>query len=376
LIPKSPAPIPNPARSIATSIAAAIILCACSSARPYRVALDEVPDSGAPPVSACRACEQTSCPSLLAACEEAEGNAAAGPAAGQPRRELCGAVIGCVRASGCAASAVEDCYCGPGVDPLACLTGGAAGACKGAFEAAAESSDGFIVAERFFDPQFAVGNAVALLGCDRDLCSAACGPEAPPADASPAMEDASPPPPEDAATPSADAGAPDAATPMPGCGVPDAAPAEDAAPADAAENATPDAAEDATPDGPTLTCRTCQQASCPALLAACEEAEGTAVEGPAAGQPKRELCASVIECTRTTGCAASAVEECYCGAGVDPLVCLTGGASGVCKAAFEAAAESSDGFVVAERFVDPQFAVGNAVQLLGCGRDLCQAACF
>ena len=34
--------------------------------------------------------------------------------------------------------------------------------------------------------------------------------------------------------------------------------------------------------------------------------------------------------------AAPAGEDCYCGAGVDPIVCNTGMANGVCKARFEA----------------------------------------
>lgn len=273
-------------------------------------------DAPAPAVGACRTCEQTSCAVPLAACEAAEGVAASGPAAGQPRRALCTALVDCARASGCAETTVEDCYCGPAVDPLTCLSGGATGVCKAAFEAAAESTDGIQVAERFNDPMFASGNAVELVRCSRDSCAAACAP---------------PPPP-----PPADAGAPDAEL----------------------VNA----------------CRACEQMSCPAVLAACE-ADGLAAEGPAAGQPRRALCTALVDCARATGCAAAAIEDCYCGVGVDPLLCLSGGATGACKAAFEAAAESTDGILVAERFSDPTFASGNAVELLRCDQDLCAAAC-
>jgi hypothetical protein len=343
LIPKSPPRSPHLKPGLlGILISCSTLIVACSSERSLRVALSEA-DAGTAPAS-CRECEQASCPTLLTACEDAEGEAAAGPAAGQPKRDLCAAVIACVRVSGCASSAVEDCYCGPGVDPLACLTGGAAGVCKGAFEAAAESTDGFEVAERFVDPQFAVGSAVTLLGCDRDLCSSACSASEVPA------PDAGPPGPECGTT--ADAGAP----------VEDAAPAMDSeGPADAS---------------PPPSCRDCEQASCPATLTACDEAAGVAEAGPAAGQPRNVLCVSAAECARTTRCAVSAVEDCFCGAGVDPLACLTGGASGPCRAEFEAAAESTDAFVVAERFVDPQFALGNAVSLSTCDRDSCQAVCF
>jgi cysteine-rich repeat protein len=125
-------------------------------------------------VNACKTCEQAQCPALVTQCENATGNAAAGPATGTPRKQLCLELLDCVRTSKCAAGQVEDCFCGPGVDPIACITGGATGVCKAKFEAAAETTNGVTVSERFADPNFAVGNAVRLLQCDKEFCSATC----------------------------------------------------------------------------------------------------------------------------------------------------------------------------------------------------------
>jgi hypothetical protein len=79
----------------------------------------------------------------------------------------------------------------------------------------------------------------------------------------------------------------------------------------------------------------------------------------------------VLDCVKSSGCAATTIEECYCGAGVDPIACLTGGARGACKAQIEAAAEETDPVKISERFVDPGFALGNANRLLQCDKEFC-----
>ena len=132
--------------------------------------------AGGAPANACRTCETMQCPALVGECENAVGNAAAGPAAGTAKRQLCLDVLSCIRTSNCASGQIEDCYCGPGVDPIGCITGMANGVCKARFEAAAESTSGITVSERFADPNFAVGNAVRLLQCDKEFCTAACFP--------------------------------------------------------------------------------------------------------------------------------------------------------------------------------------------------------
>ena len=101
-----------------------------------------------------------------------------------------------------------------------------------------------------------------------------------------------------------------------------------------------------------------------------------ATAGPAAGSLKSDLCLAYVTCARTTGCGAGPEEECYCGAGVPINTCLINGGAGVCRAEAEAAGESTDAISVAERFVDPAFALGNASRLLRCDRQFCATECL
>ena len=104
-----------------------------------------------------RDCELSHCPEYLTGCEQATGNATAGPGAGKPRKDLCLAALACMRGNSCSATQAEPCYCGAGVDDVACLTGAANGPCKAEIEAAAESADAIDVAYRFVDPSFPLG---------------------------------------------------------------------------------------------------------------------------------------------------------------------------------------------------------------------------
>ena len=145
------------------------------------------PDSGpvAPPLlstgggSACDTCERNKCGSgnnnLAARCLLDPGKAVAGPRKDAPKSELCAAVLACIRSSGCAATSVEECYCGPGISPESCSGGGAKGPCKAVLEGAAESADAKVVLARMFDPNFATGNASTLIEqCDREQCAGIC----------------------------------------------------------------------------------------------------------------------------------------------------------------------------------------------------------
>jgi len=131
-------------------------------------------------------------------------------------------------------------------------------------------------------------------------------------------------------------------------------------------------------------CFECQRHNCRDFLgfdwvAGCYEDTEIASEGPAAGTPKNELCVNYLECAAGRpaevggpSCGAEIESDstlCYCGPGFseDPASCLLpGAAAGPCMADAAAAAESTDAPTVAERWVNPAYAIGNANNLLRC----------
>lgn len=120
----------------------------------------------------CLACEKDACPDRVAECYDQEGTATSGRA----KAEVCADILQCVRDSGCAANAAEDCYCG-GLDvgtcaatPLASVTG----ACKDLIAEGADSDVSLTIASRFVNPAYATGTAFRLLRCDDQSCSGVC----------------------------------------------------------------------------------------------------------------------------------------------------------------------------------------------------------
>jgi|GEM_PF-1839909 len=121
----------------------------------------------------CRACESTACPFDLSACEQATGNATAGPKAGTPKKDLCTALVACMRRSQCVKPEDGDqasCYCGA-TDETTCITAGGTGPCKAEWEAAAESTSAAVITgEHYTDTMWASGLAFNLVGCDSFNC--------------------------------------------------------------------------------------------------------------------------------------------------------------------------------------------------------------
>jgi hypothetical protein len=122
-------------------------------------------------------------------------------------------------------------------------------------------------------------------------------------------------------------------------------------------------------------CRECEQRSCRDykhahvdLVAGCfEDADGAKVKS----------CTQAVECGHRTGCAYGkrGPEQCYCGA-AEAEDCAKGvGVNGPCKAELEAAATKNDVEWVTTHFGDRSLALGNAVLLLKCERDLCKQEC-
>jgi cysteine-rich repeat protein len=142
--------------------------------------------------SKCELCEDTAtwgagklCSDLEKGCYELAGTAAAGPALGLNKSDLCADVIACVRRTGCATVAyagsggIESCYCGAGVDISVCLSGTPAGPCKDDIEAGAESATPVDVGARFLDVSYATGAALKLVArCDQKACQPQCDPSA------------------------------------------------------------------------------------------------------------------------------------------------------------------------------------------------------
>lgn len=138
----------------------------------------------------CVSCEQQStiCQPRRMTCETLEGEALAGPGAGELKRDLCIKVLNCVRESKCVQKVrVNDmdsylevaCLCGDVSTPDkvdACLASTAPqGVCKDVIAAGAETTMTVDVAARFTDPTYATGAAFSLVQCDKRVCAKSCG---------------------------------------------------------------------------------------------------------------------------------------------------------------------------------------------------------
>jgi hypothetical protein len=180
------------AADVATSLSPAGADAAAKDVEPYLAPAPEAgtrdlaapPDARAPAEAGtvtdrCLLCEATNqhpdCAPRYGACVGLAGTAAAGPAAGQRRSTLCLDVLTCVHATRCdAGGALAACLCGPGVDRTACQAS-AAGLCRSAFHAAAESTDSAVVLARLADPAFAAGTAGLLVTRCEEQPAPGCG---------------------------------------------------------------------------------------------------------------------------------------------------------------------------------------------------------
>ncbi len=134
--------------------------------------------AGASP--ACTAIESAACGACVDTaglgafdCATLTGNAAAGPAAGQPLKNLCYKLLDCMYDTKCAAADPVDCYCG--TSGTACQTGGGNGKCKAEIEASLETTLFGDIGARIGDPSTAGGTAVVRLDGARSACGATCG---------------------------------------------------------------------------------------------------------------------------------------------------------------------------------------------------------
>jgi cysteine-rich repeat protein len=131
---------------------------------------DEANDSelcGADPGGALENCTCERCTQFVFAAENAEGVAAAGPAAGRPKSELAIELLECMRDTGCEGFT---CLCGT-VPPMMCRENVASnGPCKTQFLAAAETTMEGEAEDRMNDTDFAIGLAFAVEDCAAKEC--------------------------------------------------------------------------------------------------------------------------------------------------------------------------------------------------------------
>jgi hypothetical protein len=145
--------------------------------------------SGSGSTGACSACEgathddNTSCPDSRATGLALAGNtpvlSGIAESTGQAKSLVFQQILDCFHSNHCATTADTDCFCGAGVDPNNCFSTGtfdsATGPCKNLVAIGAESTAIGDINNRFFDPQFAIGAATAVIEtCDQFSCVTEC----------------------------------------------------------------------------------------------------------------------------------------------------------------------------------------------------------
>lgn len=97
---------------------------------------------------------------------------------------------------------------------------------------------------------------------------------------------------------------------------------------------------------------------------------------------RRQKCLKLYCCIYANGCSKQGDSlGCWCGsshldaAGQGVCITMAGAADGPCKSEVEDAAETTDPQTIKQRFVDPAFPVGGAVNLASCQGSFCAAEC-
>lgn len=97
-------------------------------------------------------------------------------------------------------------------------------------------------------------------------------------------------------------------------------------------------------------------------------------------------CVALVQCAHSTGCVLEDPDgnlwtdphprKCFCGTATQSQCMLPGAANGECKAEAEVAAETTDPMVLGERFLNTNYALGDASTLLLCERNFCADICL
>jgi len=141
-------------------------------------------------------------------------------------------------------------------------------------------------------------------------------------------------------------------------------------------------------------CLECAQANCEIYVAGCALIAGDAIEGPAKGTPKAELCVETLACVLSTGCASCATPNdgcapltkygnCYCLEDAPsvkdiPTLCNspTPDIEGPCKSTLERSLETTRTSTVLASFGDPSKGGSWAMMLMQCLVDNRCQSCF
>lgn len=124
--------------------------------------------------------------------------------------------------------------------------------------------------------------------------------------------------------------------------------------------------------GNNTACASCTAANCPAQISACQN------------DPTSSACQEIRVCANVgapESCASNSSLDCYCGTR-SVSTCLTFGGNGECTDAITRASGCNDGRApeniptcVSERFLDVNFGLGDAFQLVACQRRNCSTQC-
>ena len=125
--------------------------------------------------STCLACESAAgaCDPAVLTCDNATGNASAGPASGVAKSALCNETLDCVRDSGCAADGqvlLKSCYCGT-ASVSNCTAGQGNGPCKAVLDRSLETTSFTEISNRIGNAAYGGGLAMKRVDCDQGFCS-------------------------------------------------------------------------------------------------------------------------------------------------------------------------------------------------------------
>lgn len=317
----------------------------------------------------CEECEEKSCSNfqgidVVSECEDAHGFALEGPAAGEPISELCLEFVKCAQETGCAQANgdIEGCYCGDDIDIIECKAEGGNGPCMSEAQAAAESFAPQTIAERWSDPDYAIGLAQAWLSCDASECPYCLWP----AECGNYRVDEPDEECDDGNTDNNDGC--DSNCLVEECG-----------------NGRIEAGEECDPAIPSIAelCHSQGEAACTWTVACdycaadhCADAGGRDLFGECydAPAPEDDLCADVMECAHETLCAVNDPLACYCGDfNTQIAYCrVPGVARGMCKTECEQAASTSDPENITKQYEGSEEGVlARAMRLLQCEREHC-----
>lgn len=277
----------------------------------------------------CVTCRDESCGSLadvdfVSACLEVEGETAS----------QCAAAAECIEENGCASTSLRDCYCGRYVPDDDCFDPaiGPSGPCHEEIGAASGSAGATEVLDILANPDLSpLGHAVQLMKCDEAHCAMCFG--------------------------SADLDAD----------------------VDGDADTDSDTDGDIDIDEPVdmTLCAPCEEEHCTwyDLIYDVEGIAETNLKAECFEGATAQACSNVITCMRDSHCALEDESgipwenphprNCYCGS-AEPMFCMAGMADGECMAEIEEAAETTDPMTLAERFMNTEFAIGDAAVLAIC----------